>query len=132
MRYLLDTNIVSDMIRNPQGRPARRHRTLGKRSASVSVIVAAELRFGALKKGAVDLARRVDAFLETVDVLPFEPPADAFYASVRAALEVSGRSISANDLFIAAHALALDRVLVTDNERDFVRIDRLVVENWLR
>lgn len=132
MRYLLDTNIASDMLRYPDGRPARRHRALGRGSASISVIVAAELRFGARKKGDARLSLRVDEFLGSLDVLPFESPADAFYATVRSDLESMGRVISANDMFIAAHALALDRILVTDNERDFGRIESLQIENWLR
>ena len=120
------------MIRNPQGRPARRHRVLGRASASVSIIVAAELRFGARKKGDIDLTSRIEEFLKTVDVIPFESPADAFYASVRADLERRGLGIGANDMFIAAHALALDRIVVTDNERDFGRVAGLAMENWLR
>ncbi len=132
MRYLLDTNVASDMIRNPQGRPARRHRVLGRASASVSIVVAAELRFGARKKSDADLTARIEEFLNTVDVIPFDSPADDFYALVRADLERRGLGISANDMFIAAHALALDRILVTDNERDFSRVESLAIENWLR
>lgn len=132
MRYLLDTNIASDMIRNPQGRPARRHRTLGRASAGVSIVVAAELRFGARKKGHVALTGRIEEFLGSVDVIPFDMPADEVYASLRADLERRGLVVNANDMFIAAHTLALDRILVTDNERDFRRIDGLSVENWLR
>lgn len=132
MRYLLDTNIASDMIRNPQGRPARRHRALGRTSASVSIVVAAELRFGARKKNDSGLTARIEEFLGAVDVIPFAMPADDFYASVRADLERRGLVVSANDMFIAAHALALDRILVTDNERDFARIGGLAIENWLR
>lgn len=132
MRYLLDTNIASDMIRNPQGRAARRHRVLGRAGASVSIVVAAELRFGARKKNHADLTARIEEFLRTVDVIPFDAPADDFYALLRSDLERRGLSIGANDMFIAAHALALDRILVTDNERDFSRIDGLAIENWLR
>ncbi|MBZ0228826.1 MAG: type II toxin-antitoxin system VapC family toxin [Bauldia sp.] len=132
VRYLLDTNIASDMIRNPWGRPARRHSVLGRASASVSIIVAAELRFGATKKMNPDLTSRVEEFLDTVDVISFDPPADAFYAMVRADLEARGQRIGSNDLFIAAHALALDRILVTNNDRDFGGVNGLVVENWLR
>ncbi len=132
MRYLLDTSIASDMIRNPRGRPARRHRTLGRAGASVSIFVAAELRFGARKKDDAALTARVEEFLQSVDVIPFDAPADDFYAVLRSDLERRGLSIGANDLFIAAHTLALDRILVTDNERDFRRIDGLVIENWLR
>ncbi len=132
MRYLLDTNVVSDMIRHPSGRPARRYRTLGRGSASISAIVAAELRFGATRRGDPALIHRLNEFIDSIDVQPFEPPADEFYGVLRAKLETAGAMIGAVDLFIAAHALALDRILVTDNEREFARIDGLTVENWLR
>ena len=132
MRYLLDTNTVSDMLRNPNGRPARRCRILGHGNVSISAIVAAELRFGAIRRGDPALARRLDEFIDSVDVRPFEAPADAFYGVLRARLETTGSVIGAVDLFIAAHALALDRILVTDNEREFGRIEGLTVENWLR
>jgi tRNA(fMet)-specific endonuclease VapC len=132
VRYLLDTNIVSDMIRHPAGRPARRYRSLGYGRASISVVVAAELRFGAAKRGDPHLSDRISQFIEAVDVIPFGPPADEAYGILRAALEASGQVIGGVDLFIAAHALALERILVTDNVREFSRIDGLAVENWLR
>jgi tRNA(fMet)-specific endonuclease VapC len=131
VRYLLDTNIASDMIRHPAGRPARRYRAVGYGSVSISAIVAAELRFGAAKRADADLSGRVSEFIEAVDVIPFGPPADEAYGILRASLETSGRVIGGVDLFIAAHALALHRILVTDNVREFSRIDGLAVENWL-
>jgi len=63
--------------------------------------------------------------------MPFEEPADLIYADIRATLEKSGTPIGANDLFIAAHALALNATLVTGNEREFRRVPGLEVENWL-
>ncbi len=74
----------------------------------------------------------VEGLLSRLEVFPFETPADRFYAQIRFDLEGSGLPIGGNDLFIAAHALALDRILVTDNEREFSRIENLRVENWLR
>jgi tRNA(fMet)-specific endonuclease VapC len=132
VRYLLDTSIVSDMIRNPRGRPARRYRTLGYGAVSISAIVAAELRFGVAKRGDPTFSARISEFVEAIEVIPFGPPADERYGVVRMVLEAAGRSIGAVDLFIAAHALALDRILVTDNVREFSRIDGLAIENWLR
>lgn len=131
-RRLLDTNIISDFIRNPQGRAAHRIAELGQAAVCTSVIVAAELRYGAVKKGSPTLASRIGEALETLEVLPFDPPADEAYADLRVRLERSGRIISANDMFIAAHALSLGCILITDNEREFARVDRLVCENWLR
>jgi len=76
MRYLLDTNILSDLIRNPQGRIANRIREVGEPQVCTSIIVAAELRYGAANKGSIRLARQVEAVLGALDVLPFESSAD--------------------------------------------------------
>jgi tRNA(fMet)-specific endonuclease VapC len=131
-RYLLDTNIVSDLVRRPQGVVAGHIRRVGEASVATSIIVAAELRFGAAKKGSQQLTDRIQAILGVLEVLPFEPPADATYGAIRASLEKVGRSIGANDLLIAAHAVALGYTVVTDNERDFRPIRQLSMVNWLR
>jgi tRNA(fMet)-specific endonuclease VapC len=131
-RYLLDTNIVSDLIRNPQGKIAQRIRKVGEARVSTSIIVAAELRYGAAKKGSPRLSAQLEAVLGALEVLPFKTPADAAYGSLRARLEQAGQPIGANDLLIAAHALALGYTLVSDNEKEFARIDDLRQENWLR
>ncbi|MGO8790838.1 MAG: type II toxin-antitoxin system VapC family toxin [Terriglobia bacterium] len=132
MRYLLDTNIVSDLVRHPQGKVAQRIRKVGEARVCTSIVVAAELRYGAAKKASTRLSTQLEAVLSVLDILPFEPPADALYASVRAGLEVAGTPIGANDLLIAAHALALGCTIVTDNEREFARVRDLECENWLR
>jgi tRNA(fMet)-specific endonuclease VapC len=132
MRYLLDTNIVSDLIRNPQGNVARRIAKVGVPQICTSIIVAAELRYGAEKRGAVSLSERLEAVLERLEVMSFEGPADTTYALLRAKLERSGKPIGANDLLIAAHALCLGCAIVTDNEREFGRVAGLKLENWLR
>jgi len=131
MRYLLDTNIVSDLVRNPQGRVTQRIREVGEAQVCTSIIVAAELRYGAAKKGSPLLTAQLEAVLGALEVLPFETPADAAYGLLRARLEQVGRPIGGNDLFIAAQAVALRHALVTDNEREFARIDGLACENWL-
>ena len=131
MRYLLDTNIISDFIKNPKGRVANRIRRVGRDAVFTSLIVAAELRFGVAKNGSLKLERRVEEALQALLVEFFEPPADARYAAIRANLEKQGHSIGGNDLFIAAHALALGAILVTANEREFARIDSIKCENWL-
>jgi tRNA(fMet)-specific endonuclease VapC len=131
MRFLLDTNIVSDLVRRPQGRVAEHIREVGEAPVCTSVIVAAELRYGAAKKGSQRLTAQLEAVLEALDVLPFETPADAAYGLIRARLEQAGQTIGANDLFIAAHAIAVGCALVTDNEAEFARIEGLPRENWL-
>ena len=132
MRYLLDTNIVSDLVRHPKGRVARRIRQVGDAHVCTSIIVSCELRYGVAKKGAAQLSARLDDALARLDVLAFEATADVAYASIRAALERIGRPIGANDLLIAAHALALGCTMVTDNGGEFGRIEGLACENWLR
>jgi tRNA(fMet)-specific endonuclease VapC len=132
MRYLLDTNIVSDLVRNPQGRVARQIRAVGEKHVCTSIIVAAELRYGADKKGSPRLSSQLGAVLGALEVLPFEAPADATYGLLRTRLEKRGTPIGANDLLIAAQALALSYVIVTDNEREFSRVEGLRLQNWLR
>ena len=131
MRYLLDTNIVSDLVRNPQGKVAQRIQKIGDSKVCTSIIVAAELRYGAAKKGSAKLSAQLDAVLNVLEIVPFEPPADKTYGLVRAKLEKAGRLIGANDLLIASQAVASGLTLVSDNEREFSRVDNLRLENWL-
>lgn len=132
MRFLLDTNVLSDLVRHPQGRVAARIAEVGETSVCTSIVVAAELRYGAARKGSPRLSAQLAAVLDVLVILPFEVPADAIYGDVRTALERSGQTIGGNDLLIAAHTLALGLTLVTDNVREFSRIDALALDNWLR
>ena len=132
MRYLLDTNIISDLVRNPQGRITQCIRKIGEAQVCTSIIVAAELRYGSAKKASPRLTAQLAAILSALEVLPFDAPADVTYGALRLRLEQTGKPIGANDLLIAAQALALGHVLVSDNEREFARIDGLRCENWLR
>jgi tRNA(fMet)-specific endonuclease VapC len=127
---MLDTNIVSELVRNPAGRAAQRARAAAEQ-VCVSVIVAAELRYGCARKGSPQLLRRVEALLAELPVLPFDVPADRAYGGFRAELEAAGRPIGSNDLLIAAHASALAATVVTANVGEFRRIRGLNVENWL-
>ncbi|HWA23503.1 MAG TPA: type II toxin-antitoxin system VapC family toxin [Caulobacterales bacterium] len=131
-RFLLDTNIVSDLIRHPQGRAAAKIAEVGEDAVATSIIVAAELRYGAAKKASARLASQLEAVLNALEVIAFEAPADTSYGAARVSVEAAGTPIGANDLLIAAQALALDMIVVTDNEREFRRVDGLKVENWLR
>ncbi len=132
MRYLLDTNILSAMIRMPDGELAGRIDKMGEQRVFTSVVVAAEMRFGVARKGSATLARKIEGLLDNMDVAPLEVPADEFYASIRTHLERAGTPIGNNDLLIAAHALATDSVVVTDNTKEFSRVPGLKIENWLR
>jgi tRNA(fMet)-specific endonuclease VapC len=130
-RYLLDTNIVSDLVRNPQGRVAARVAEVGEGKVCTSILVAAELRYGAAKRGSARLTTQLESVLTALETLPFEAPAERVYGDLRVRLEASGTPIGANDLMIAAHAVALGHVIVTDDEREFARIGSLPRENWL-
>ena len=132
MRYLLDTNIVSDLVRNPQGKVAQHIRKVGENQVCTSIIVAAELRYGAVKRGSVRLTTQLEAVLNALEVLPFEVPADAIYGSLRTRLEKMGKPIGGNDMLIAAQSLSLGYTIVTDNEKEFARVEGLTRQNWLR
>lgn len=131
LRYLLDTNIISDLVRQPHGPVAGRIAEVGEDSICTSIVVAAELRYGAEKSTSTQLAERVDLLLAALEILPLEPPADHRYGKLRHHLTRQGTPIGPDDLLIAAHALAADLTLVTANAREFERVPSLHVETWL-
>jgi tRNA(fMet)-specific endonuclease VapC len=131
-QYLLDTNILSHLVRQPQGRVAERIAEVGEANVLTSIIVACELRYGAAKRGSRRLTRQIEAILGALTVRPLESDVERVYASIRVTLERKGTPIGAHDLLIAAHARAIDAVCVTDNVAEFKRVPALRVENWLR
>ena len=130
-RSMLDTNIISDLIRNPRGKAAKRIARVGEDNICTSIIVAAELRYGCAKSGSQRLLKAVEDLLGEINVLAFDVPADANYGEIRAELETAGKPIGGNDLLIAAHAYAIGAAVVTANTGEFKRIRGLKVENWL-
>ena len=132
--YLLDTNVLSDLVHHPRSGMAARQLALvrgdGRQDISTSIVAAAEVRCGVAKRGSTRLARQVETVLRALDVLPFEAPADVIYGRLRTDLERRGQAMGGNDLLIAAHALAARLTLVTD-DRGFARIPELLRENWL-
>lgn len=130
-RYLLDTNILSSLLKQPAGRVAQRIQAVGEDAISTSIIVACELRYGAAKKDSPALSARVEQLLSTIEVLPLDEGVDKHYGALRSALEKVGTPIGANDDLIAAQALSLALILVTDNWGEFSRVPGLAVENWL-
>jgi len=129
--YLLDTNILSDLVRRPQGVVAQKIAVVGENAICTSIIVAAELRFGAAKKNSVRLSNQIETILAAMLVVPFEVPSDRKYAHLRQLLESSGNPIGPNDLLIAAQAQTNEQILVTANVSEFSRVPGLQVENWL-
>lgn len=132
LKYLFDTNILSELIKQPGGYTAQKMALLeNEDSCCTNIIVACELRYGALKKGSPVLTNKVNQLLETIEVLPLNSNIEEHYARLRVTLERAGTPIGSNDLLIAAHACALNLVLVTGNVKEFSRIPDLLVENWL-
>jgi tRNA(fMet)-specific endonuclease VapC len=130
--YLLDTNIMSDLVRHPQGVVAQRIASLNAAHLATSIIVAGELRYGAEKRGSERLTNQLEGILQRLAILPLAEDADRHYSVLRADLERRGEPIGANDMLIAAHALSIAAILVTDNLREFSRVQGLKLENWLR
>lgn len=127
---MLDTNVVSELVRRPGGVVARRAAEVPPGLIAVSIIVAAELRYGAARRGSNQLTSQLEAVLSVLDISPLEPPADHHYGSIRAELERAGSPIGHNDLLIAAHARALGATLVTRNTREFSRVSGLALDDW--
>ena len=131
LQYMLDTNVVSDLVRQPGGPIAQRAAALEPGSLAVSIIVASELRYGAKRRGPMRLTKQLDAVLSAIETLPLEEPADRHYGSIRSELERIGLPIGHNDLLIAAHARALGATLVTKNTSEFSRVPGLEVDDWM-
>ena len=130
-KYLLDTNIVSALVREPQGPVTRQIARVGESRVCTSIIVACDLRFDAAKRSSPRLTEQLEQVLSALPVLALEPGADRRYGELPAELEREGVPIGANDMLIAAHALALGLTLVTDNVSEFQRVKGLAVRNWL-
>jgi tRNA(fMet)-specific endonuclease VapC len=131
IRYMLDTNIISDLVKNPQGKAAKRIAKAGEDKICTSIIVAAELRYGCAKSGSERLLKAVEDLLAEINVLPWDVPADTEYGGIRAELEAAGKLIGANDLLIAAHACATGATMITASMDEFKCVRGLKVENWL-
>ena len=131
LAWMLDTNTLSDLIRNPRGPLVQRLRVEAPDALCTSIVVACELRFGAQRKGSAALTQRVEQLLASLAVLTFDEPADTHYADIRTALERAGTPFGSHDLFIAAHARSRGLTLVTHNLREFQRVPGLRVEDWL-
>jgi tRNA(fMet)-specific endonuclease VapC len=130
-RFLLDTNICIYIRKNRPAQVLRRFQQLALGDAAISAITYGELRYGAEKSEtrAASL-ERLQELISLVPVLPLPPEAGQAYGAVRAALERTEQTLGNNDLWIAAHALTAELVLVTNNEREFKRVPGLTMDNW--
>lgn len=131
MRYLLDTNVWVDFLRQRSPRVAARIRSTDPDDLSISSVVLAELRYGAEKSRNPERNHaQIDILVRDVPLLEFDALAAASFGRLRTALESQGTVIGPYDMMIAAQALSHGLVLVTDNEDEFRRVWGLRVENW--
>ena len=131
MKYLLDTNVCIDYLNASHPSVVERFRQASPDDLSLSSVVVAELRYGAEKSARKKRNHeRLDVLTAEIECVEFGVGAASTFGRVRAALEARGTPIGPYDMMIGAHALALGRVLVTDNVDEFRRIDGLEVENW--
>ncbi len=126
---MLDTDISSYVIRRRPAAMAERF-TQHAEQLCVSVMTAAELRFGAVKAGREELANLVEAYLARVTTLDWADAASFHYARIRAKLEALGTPIGNMDLLIACHAVAAQATLVTNNLKHFAAVPGLKLEQW--
>ena len=131
MMYLLDTNICIYLINHKPQQVFERFRQYQLGQLAVSSITASELAFGVEKSGSERNKRALKKFLSPLEILPYDEQAVWHYAQLRHDLQSKGQTIGSLDMLIAAHALALDVVLVTNNTKEFERIERLKLENWV-
>lgn len=129
--WMLDTDALSELIRNPGGPLVQRLAAEAPDAVCTSIVVACDLRFGAQRKGAAAITQRVQQLPAALVVLPFNEPADEHYADIRTALGRAGTPIGSHDLLVAAHARSRGLTLVTHNLREFARVPGLTVEGWL-
>lgn len=132
MKYMLDTNICVGLIRKKPKRLIERLTSHAPGDVGVSIITVAELSYGAQKSAQPKhnlLA--LEQFLLPLEVADFDQPASDAYGLMRADLEKNGNVIGSMDMLIAAHALSLEVILVTNNTREFQRIPDLSIEDWM-
>ena len=131
MRYLLDTNICIYAINQRSDTVVARLKSEGRINLATSTLVAAELAFGAERSNRSDTKQQLLIFLSGLQILPWGESAIWHYAKQRKLLKVAGTPIGEMDLLIASHALGEDLTLVTNNTREFERIEGLKLENWV-
>lgn len=133
MLYMLDTNICGYIIRNKPDYMKEKLKQIEKNhEITLSSIVVSELLYGVMKKNSPKLTKLVNNFIDNFTIHDFDEMAASKYGSIRSELEKNGQIIGSNDLFIAAHAKAIDATLVTNNLKEFQRVEGLKLENWIK
>ena len=131
MKYLLDTNICIYLINERPKKVLTQFKRHSLGDIGISSITASELAFGVAKSASAKNSAALEAFLLALNVVDYDAGAAMMYGDIRAALEKQGKTIGPLDMLIAASALSRQLILVTNNEKEFRRIGKLKVENWL-
>lgn len=132
MKYLLDTNICIYIIKKKPEKVWSKFQSLSFGEIGVSSITVAELEYGVYKSKQINKNKNaLEQFLLPLKIIPFEQKSTAIYGQIRNNLEKEGKVIGSMDMLIASQALALDLILVTNNVKEFARISKLVIENWV-
>jgi len=130
--YLLDTNTCIYILKKRPQEVFDKFRTLNPENIGISSITAAELSFGVNKSSSPEKNQKaIDDFLTPLQILDFDQGAAKHYGLIRANLEKNGTPIGPLDTLIAAHAKSLNAVLITNNLKEFIRVEGLVTENWI-
>ena len=132
MMYLLDTNICIYIINEQPARVLQRLIDAGRESLAISTVTVAELAFGVAKSTRPDTRDKLENFLSKFPVLDWDQGAAWVYGNVRRKLEAKGKRIGERDLLLACQALSLGATMVTNNTREFERIEGLKLENWAK
>jgi tRNA(fMet)-specific endonuclease VapC len=128
---MLDTNICIYIINKRPSKVIDRFKTFSPEEVCLSSVTAAELSFGVEKSGSIRSKKFLEMFLAPLKILPFDEECIWVYGKLRAQLEKKGQTIGPLDTMIAAHALALNVLLVTNNQKEFSRVPGLKIENWV-
>jgi tRNA(fMet)-specific endonuclease VapC len=131
MTYLLDTNICIYIINEQPAQVLQRLIQAGRESLAISTVTVAELAFGVAKSTRADSRTKLESFLSKFPILDWDQDAAWVYGNVRKTLEAKGQRIGERDLLLACQALALDATMVTNNTREFERVEGLKLENWV-
>ena len=131
MNYLIDTNICIYLMNEKPLKVIEKFKNTEIGQIGISTITVSELKYGVTKsKYQKQSSKRLEEFLIPFEILPYDETASNYYGMIRFQLESEGKVIGPLDMLIAAHALSKDLTLVTNNEKEFLRIKSLKVENW--
>jgi tRNA(fMet)-specific endonuclease VapC len=132
MKYLIDTNICIYIMNKRPVSVIEKFKTIEPYEIGISSITVSELRYGVAKSTQkIENAKRLSDFLMPFEILPYDSEAASAYGDIRSQLEQTGQTIGPLDLLIGAHALSRDLIIITNNTKEFSRIERLAVENWV-